>query len=113
MDFWQIFTARGLLPHQKTNKWKAASPSTEFVPPVLFLKQLQEVGLDGEQLMEAAVMLLGEELLSAKLDGNPISENLRVSDRLLRVVGLQLRMQTKKREQDKRRGAERGEGKPE
>jgi hypothetical protein len=76
-----------------------------------FLKQIQEVGLDSEQFMDAAGLLLGAELFSAKLDGKLISDNLRVFDRLLRVVGIQLRLRKEKREQDKRRDAENAEGK--
>jgi len=64
-----------------------------------FVERLQEVGLDDEELMQAANMILGEELLSAKLDGTPISENLRVLDRMLRIAGVQLRQRTQKRQQ--------------
>ena len=56
-----------------------------------FVERLQEVGLDDEQMMAAASMILGEELLSAKFNGTPISENLRVLDRMLRIAGLKLR----------------------
>ena len=65
-----------------------------------FVKRLQEVGLDEEELMRAANMILGEELLSAKLEGTPIMENLRVLDRMLRIAGLQLRQRTQKRQQE-------------
>jgi hypothetical protein len=71
-----------------------------------FLKQLQAVGLDNEEVLEAAAMILGEELFSAKLNGKPISENLRVFDRWMRVMGLQLRLRREKRQQDKRGDAE-------
>jgi hypothetical protein len=68
-----------------------------------FLKQLQAVGLDNEEVLEAAAMILGEELLTAKLNGKPISENLRVFDRFMRVTAMQWRQRREKREQDKRR----------
>jgi hypothetical protein len=74
-----------------------------------FLKQLQAVGLDNEAVLEAAAMILGEELLTAKLNGKPLSENLRVLDRLMRIAGLQLRQRKEKREQAKRRDAENAE----
>ncbi len=62
-----------------------------------FVERLQEVGLNDEQMMAAAAMILGEELLSAKMNGKPISENLRVLDRMLRIAGLQLRQRREKR----------------
>ncbi len=62
-----------------------------------FVERLQEVGQNDEQMMAAASMILGDELLSAKLDGKPISENLRVLDRMLRIAGLQLIQRREKR----------------
>ena len=74
-----------------------------------FAKRLQEVGLDDEQFMEVASMILGSELLSAKLDGTPVMENLRVVDRILRIEGLRLRHRSQKWKADfeKRRDAAR------
>jgi hypothetical protein len=71
-----------------------------------FLKQLQAVGLDNEKVLAAAAMILGEELLTAKLNGKPISENLRVFDRLMRVMRMQMRQRREKRELEKRRDTE-------
>ena len=68
-----------------------------------FLKQLQAVGLDNEKVLEAAAMILGEELFTAKLNGKPLSENLRVFDRFMRVTAMQMRQRREKREQEKRR----------
>ena len=45
------------------------------------------------EMFNAIVALLGEELLTAKLDGQPIMENLPVVDRLLKVAALRLREQ--------------------
>ncbi len=61
-----------------------------------FARRLQEVGLDDEQFMAAASMILGSELLSAKLDGTPVMENLRVVDRILRIEGVRLRLRSQK-----------------
>ncbi len=61
-----------------------------------FVERLQEVGLDDEQTMAAASMILGDELLAAKFNGTPISENLRVLDRMLRIAGLKLRWQNQR-----------------
>ena len=43
------------------------------------------------ELLNAAVAMLSQELLFAKLEGKPILENLRVVDRLLRVESLRVR----------------------
>ena len=53
---------------------------------------VQSVELQTE-LFNAVVALLGEELLSAKLDGKPIAENLPAVDRLIKVAALRLRQQ--------------------
>ena len=74
-----------------------------------FVERLQEVGLDDEQTMAAASMILGEELLSAKFNGTPISENLRVLDRMLRIAGLKLRQNKAKAEFGKRKAETNGE----
>ena len=50
-----------------------------------FMKRLEEAGPSDDQYLDGAVRLLGQELFRAKLDGTPISENLRVFDRLLKV----------------------------
>lgn len=52
----------------------------------------QSVELQTE-MFNAVIAMLGEELLAAKLDGQPIMENLRVVDRLLKVSALRLRQQ--------------------
>ena len=53
---------------------------------------VQSVALQTE-LFNAIIALLGEELLAAKLDGKPITENLRGVDRLIKVAALRLRQQ--------------------
>jgi hypothetical protein len=45
------------------------------------------------EMFNAIIAMLGEELLTAKLDGQPIMENLRVMDRLIKVAALRLREQ--------------------
>ncbi len=47
--------------------------------------------LDTPEYFESAVRTLSRELLNAKLDGKPISENLRVMDRLLRGAAIGFR----------------------
>ena len=49
------------------------------------------LGRQRTDLLNLLVALLGEELLSAKLEGQPIIENLRIVDRLLKAEALRLR----------------------
>ncbi len=44
--------------------------------------------IDSIEYFRVAMEILAEELLSAKVDGKPIMENLKVVDRLIRVAGL-------------------------
>jgi hypothetical protein len=48
-----------------------------------------------------AVEILAEELLAAKVEGKPISENLKLMDRLLRVASLRVRERREAREEAK------------
>ncbi len=52
----------------------------------------EEVELpEGVDYLEEGIEILGEELLSAKLDGRPVSENLRLLDRLLKMGSLRVK----------------------
>ncbi len=68
------------------------------------------------EYFESAVRVLSRELLSAKLDGQPIMENLRTFDRLLRMGSLRVRERRETREEARfawERGGREIEKKPE
>ena len=93
----------GRLPSLETlrtikHRLMAEQTINDLVQTEGFLKTLrhhstvQSVALQTE-LFNAIIALLGEELLAAKLDGKPITENLRGVDRLIKVAALRLRQQ--------------------
>jgi hypothetical protein len=78
--------AKGLIQARKGGKGKRAKDQDEDEAAVYFAE---------------AVEILSEELLSAKAKGKPISENLKVVDRLLRVAALRVRERRETREKAK------------
>ncbi len=56
-----------------------------------------ESGPSEEKYVSGAIRTLGQELMRAKVDGKPVSENLKLVDRLLKMAGLRIKERREKR----------------
>ncbi len=68
------------------------------------------------EYLSAGVRTLGQELMRGKLDGKPVSENLRMFDRMLKMAGMRIKEQREAREEARfawERGGREIEKKPE